>query len=83
MSTTPDRPTVHGTCLQFATASTSRVERYLLLHLALRAERVNITDLFSTPVAHMMAVSLAPVIAKIVDRMMGPAPVPATPPPNN
>lgn len=65
--------TVHALCLDLARESTSRVERYLLLNLALRAERVDLATVLGTPAMVALVGGIAPSLAAMVTRVCAPS----------
>lgn len=65
-------PTVHSLCLDLARETTSRVERYLLLRLALRAERTDLSGLLDSPAFHALVVGIAPGINAVLTRFATP-----------
>lgn len=67
--------TVHDTCLDLARQSTSRVERYLLLRLALRAEKADLTALMDSPAMVTLIGSIAPSLGAMLGRLATPRPV--------
>lgn len=71
--------TVHDTCLDLARQSTSRVERYLLLRLALRAEKGDLTALLDTLAARAAVEALAPIATLLFERLVAPRPVSTAP----
>lgn len=79
---TAPKPTVHDLCLEFARNATG-VERYLLLRLALMAERTTLVELLKTE-AMTAAVPMAlGVVGSVINKMMAVVPAPVTPPPAN
>ena len=73
--TTPT--TVHALCLDLARETTSRVERYILLRLAMQAERVSVASAFNAALGNFLAgvvVGVATAAGHVVSIPTKPAP---------
>lgn len=71
--------TVHALCLDLARTTDSRLERYLLLRLALRAERADLSALMDSPAVTALVGGLAPGLNALLTRLVSPRVAPATP----